>query len=272
MRHQIRGQLRGNRAGKCLVCGFRVVARVTQHAHFVFHLHHQHRMFSPIHFLDVMHQRREGACVRFLGSRAQRAQNLYLAATLHHARESPCILLHPDRHVARLSVLPRRQPQKHDALMRLPRLVEEPVDKSEIECAFFGLDQLPAQRRHHGIQSRRRQLRPNRLHVFEIGRRRVVQLAGKHQERLAVNDQLRGRAAFFEMRPGILLRGQPCGAHAEAQKQSQQISVCHNGRSVARAAMRVVGNPPPREKEHRREGRIFLPVPPRLPSSVAGST
>ena len=38
-------------------------------------------------------------------------------------------------------------------------------------------------------------------------------------------------------------RRQTCGSRAQAQKQSQQSTISHNGRSVARAAVRVPGNP-----------------------------
>ena len=97
---QVLHQLRGDRAGEGLVCGVGVIARVAEHADFVFNLHHQHGVITAVDRLDVLHQRREGGGVCLLRGRSQRAQNFDRVAALDDAGKPLCILLDPGRRIA----------------------------------------------------------------------------------------------------------------------------------------------------------------------------
>ena len=154
-----------------------MVARVAEHTNFVFNLHHQHCVVTGIHLFQVLHERRKCVGVCFLRGRALRAQNLDGIAILDDARKAARILLDPDRHVTRQAVLPRGKPKEDDALVFMPCLIDEAVDEGEVVGPFFGLDQLPTQRSHHRIKAHRLELRPDGLHVFQVRRGRVVQLA-----------------------------------------------------------------------------------------------
>ena len=84
--------------------------------------------------------------------------------------------------------------------LRRAGLSEKAIDEREIVLAFDRLNEFPTERGDNGVETHGGKLRPQRLHVGEAGRRRVVQFAAQNEERLAVNDELRGGAAFLKMR------------------------------------------------------------------------
>ena len=252
VRLQVLHQLRGDRGGEGLVRGVGVVARVAENADLVFDLHHQNGVVARVDFFDVLHERGKGAGVGCLSGRRLRTQDLDGVAALDDARKAARILLDPDGRIARQAVLPRGQPEEDNALVLVPRLIDEAVDEREVVGAFFGLDQLPTQRRDHGVEAHGCEFGPDRLHVFQVRRGRVVQLAGEHQEWLAVHDQLGGGAAFFEMRRCGGLRGKRGGFKAEEQQKDWQRAkwVSHNDREFSTegiAVHRDAGLPPFRQ-------------------------
>ena len=117
----------------------------------------------------------------------------------------------------------------------MARLVDEAVDEREVVDAFFGLDQFPAERRDHRVEAHGLELGPDGLHVFQVRRGRVVQLAGEHQEGLAIDDQLRGDAALFQMRRCGCLRGKSGGFKAKDKQKNWQRAkwVSHNDREFS---------------------------------------
>jgi len=215
-----------------------VIARIAQHAHFVLHLHHHHGVVAAVHLLQVAHEGGVRARIGIHGGACERGEDLDHAMIRHHARKALGIAFHPHRRIARHAVLPRGQPQKHDALVGVAGLVEEAVDKGEVIFAFFRLDEFPVQRSHHAVKAHRRQLRPDRLHVLKARRRRVVQFARQHQERFAVDDELGRNTPLLEMRRLLILRdrglrrnrGPKTHGKDEIWKRAKIIS--HGGRSI----------------------------------------
>jgi hypothetical protein len=49
-----------------------------------------------------------------------------------------------------------------------------------------------------------------------------MQLAGEHQEGLAVHDQLRGGAALFKVRSGVRLSGEGSGLKTKTEQKDWQ--------------------------------------------------
>ncbi len=66
MRLQIARQLYGNRRRKGAIRSGGVVARVAQHADFIFDLHHEHGVIAAISFFDVLHRERQKRARRLL--------------------------------------------------------------------------------------------------------------------------------------------------------------------------------------------------------------
>ena len=189
----------------CVVSGVRrrrVVACVGDDADFVFHLHHDHgvrraRRSPSTRRIRAAKARASASRLASLnGERRSRAG----AVVQLHARESLEVALHPVGRIARPGVLPAAEPQEHEPQIVRARVANQPVDQAEVELALGGFEQGPGDRRQHGVEMHRGQPRPDRLHVVEARRRVVEDLAAQRQERLAVDDQLGRRAAFFQMR------------------------------------------------------------------------
>ena len=190
------------RHGRCksLVGRFRPVARVSQHAHFVLHLHHQHGMLV-IGFPDVPHQGAKGARIRVPAGVAERAQQLNaLTAFDLDPREPFVVLLDPERRVARQTVLPTAKPQEHQFQAIAARFLDEAVHQREIEVAFLGLQLGPRYRRQHAVQVAGYQPGPERLHVLQAAGGVVAQFPGEREERFPVHHQLCRGTLFLQMR------------------------------------------------------------------------
>src|ERR1035441_5353223 len=82
----------------------------------------------------------------------------------------------------------------------LPGSLNQTVHQAEIEPPLLGLQQLPGHRGQHRVEVGGRDFGPERPHVLHAGGAGVVQFRAENQERLAVHDQLRGRAALFQVR------------------------------------------------------------------------
>ena len=104
--------------------------------------------------------------------------------------------------------------------MGLAGLIHQAVDEREVVASLFGLDQLPTERRDHRIQAQGTEFGPDGLHVFKARRGRVVQLAGEHEERFAVDDELGGRAALFQMRHAAFLGAECRSVEQNAREQN----------------------------------------------------
>ena len=103
-----------------------------------------------------------------------------------------------------------------------PRAGEHSVNEAEIIFPFHRLDPVPADADENGVEVRLDELRPDRIHIFETGRGGVVRLAGQNQIRLAVNDQLRGGAALFQMRHGRIGCGLGvCGRESQRKNRRE---------------------------------------------------
>ncbi len=199
-----------------------MIARVAEYAHFVFDLHHQHGVVAAVDFFDVLHEGGEGAGVGLLGGGAEGAEDFDFAAVLDDAGKAAGILFDPDGRVAGHAVLPRGEPEEDDALVLVRAPGREGRRRGRSRIAFAGLNQFPAQRRDHGVEAHAGQLGPDGLHVVEAGRGGVVQLAAENQEWLAIDDELRGGAALFKMRCGVLLRGSEGRLGAEEEQKNWQ--------------------------------------------------
>ena len=217
-----------------------VIARVAEDTDFVLHLHHQDGVVAAVCFFDVLHESGKGAGIGFLAGGGEGSENFDLVAVLDDARETPRILLDPDGRVAGHAVFPGGQPQEDDVLVLLARLGEKAIDEGEVECALGGLNQLPVQRGHDGVEVHGCHPGPDGLHEFEAGGGGVADFAAEDEEGLTVDDELGGRAAFFQMRRVVLLRGEAGGCNGREEEEDEQTAeaASHNGRnsSTARAA------------------------------------
>ena len=127
------------------------------------------------------------------------------------AREALEILLHPVGRVAGETVLPACEPQEHQMQVVAPRIPDDAVQHAEVELPFLRFDLVPGNARQDGVEFGLDEPGPYRLHVLEAGGAAVVQFPGQSQERLAIDDQLGGRALLLQVRD-VGGRGRPvCG-------------------------------------------------------------
>ena len=75
-----------------------------------------------------------------------------------------------------------------------------PSSTREVELPFLGFDLVPGNARQDGVEFGLDELGPYRLHVLEAGGAVVAQFSRQRQERLAVDDQLGGRALLPQVR------------------------------------------------------------------------
>ena len=243
VRLKILRELFRDRGSEGVVGGRGVIARVAEHTDFILHLHHQDGMIAAVCFFNVLQESGKSAGIGFLTGGGEGSENFELVAVLDHARETPRILLNPDGRVTGHAIFPRGQPQEDDVLMLLARLGEKAIDEGEVECALSGLNQLPVQRGHDGVEVHGCHPGPDGLHEFQAGGGGVADFAAEDEEGLTVDDELGGRAAFFQMRRAVLLRGEAGGCNGREEEEDEQTAeaASHNGRnsSTARAARTV---------------------------------
>src|ERR1017187_10076060 len=87
-----------------------------------------------------------------------------------------------------------------------PGFHDSSVRQPEIELAFLRFYQIPANRRERGVKMAGGKLAQYGSHVVQTGGSGIVQFTTENQERLAVHNQLCGRAVFGEMRNWVCLR------------------------------------------------------------------
>ena len=109
------------------------------------------------------------------------------------ARKARLIALHPGWHVARHRVLPRTEPEQHDASLVRACLFEQAVDRAEIELPFDRLDQFP-EAGARIVLSRACRTAARTAADTSGQMRGVAGFAAADQERRAIDDQLLGRA------------------------------------------------------------------------------
>jgi hypothetical protein len=82
----------------------------------------------------------------------------------------------------------------------LPRTTQALIQLREVELVFLWLDLFPSDTPKNSVEIRFSQLRPRFCHVLGRCEGRVLELAGTHQERLAIDDELLGRWCLSEVR------------------------------------------------------------------------
>jgi hypothetical protein len=113
VRLEIAHQFPWNRSGECLVGRLGPIAGIAQHAHFVFHLHHHHRVPLAVHLVDVPHERPVGPRVGITAGVPEGAEQLDALSALDlDPREARVILLHPGWGIAGKPVLPTAEPKE----------------------------------------------------------------------------------------------------------------------------------------------------------------
>ena len=158
---------------------------------------------AGIDFAEMTQEGHVGAGVGLQVGLAQRGEHLHRLAVLElGAREPLLVGFHPFGHKAGEAVLPAAEPQEDEVQVVFPRARQQPVHEREVVLAFLRLDPVPPETHEDGVEVHFHELRPDRVHVLEAGGGGVVRFAGQRQIRLAIDDQLGGRAAFFEMRQG----------------------------------------------------------------------
>ena len=91
------------------------------------------------------------------------------------------------------------------------RVAQQLIDRGPVEFSLGGLDEIPLDRREHGIEMHRLEARPVWAHVFRARCAGIAELAAEDQEGLAVDDQLLSAALLFETgRRGLRGGGEQC--------------------------------------------------------------
>ena len=103
-----------------------------------------------------------------------------------------------------------------------PRALDHAVEHFKVELAFLGFDLVPGNARKDRVEfCLGNDPRPYAVHVINPGGGAVTQLSGQRQERLAIHDQLGGRALFPQVRQVRGRGGRDRSALALACKQSE---------------------------------------------------
>jgi len=82
----------------------------------------------------------------------------------------------------------------------LVSLLDEGIDYREIEAPLVGFELTPFHRSEYGIEPHLSEPRPQRGQILRVRRRGIAQFAAQHEVRLAVYNELRGRAVGRQMR------------------------------------------------------------------------
>jgi hypothetical protein len=177
-------------------------------SNFVFHLHHKNGVPVCVHGAQMAHQFGKGQRIRISCRHAKWGEPLRVTAVAGlDPRESVRVRLHPGRHIAGIGVFPGAKPEEHESQIVLAGPGQQPVHAREIKLSFFRLDGLPGDRQQNRIQMHRGQPRPDGLHVLDTGGTRVMQLSTKHEEWIAIDNELSHPVAFFQMGNSTRLGG-----------------------------------------------------------------
>jgi len=147
VRLQIIGQLLRHGLRKGFVGQGRAITGVADKADFILQLHHDRRADGSVHFLDVMHEGREGFRIGVAVGSAHGGQHLDgLEAGQLGARETVLIRHDPGRGKVGEPVLPAREPEPRDPHVVGAGIANDVVRKGEVVLAFLGLDPGPGDR------------------------------------------------------------------------------------------------------------------------------
>jgi len=129
------------------------IARIVEDARLVFHLHHQDRVLAVRRSCAGVSSARRTRAPRPRRSPATRARAVP-ACRRYRAAPGGSASGRADPHgrVARQAVLPRAEPQQHQAQLMDPRFADQAVDELEIEPPLLGLGPVPRQRGQPGVE------------------------------------------------------------------------------------------------------------------------
>ena len=150
-----------------------------QEADLVLDLDHDDRALVVIDLAKMPHQRREGPGVGLARVGFELRDDLLPAVLAGRAHEAELVALDPRRDVARHRVLPRAEPQQHQPHVVRAGIGKQPVDGGEIEPPLLRLDQLPVDRREHGVEVHRLELGPMRPHRLAARSLRIAKFAAE---------------------------------------------------------------------------------------------
>nr|GEU28687.1 hypothetical protein [Tanacetum cinerariifolium] len=200
-----------------------VIAHHRQHADFILHLHHHHRA-ALVERFQMRHQRAERALVGFQGIGIVRTQDiLRYALVVLRLGVGLEVVLDVRRRVRRRRILPGAKPQQHQFHVVGFGLADQAFERLEVVHARLRLDLVPLDRRQHRVDADGFQYRPLALEVLEVGSGRVTKLAAEDQQRLPIDDQVRGRAMFFQM-GNWLCGGDRCGGETDGGQKNKFIA------------------------------------------------
>ncbi len=193
-------QLGGNRRAEGALGPGAVVARGRDHPDLVLHLDHHDGVRGPVDVAEVLLDRgeRPGVGVAVLG-RERRQDLLPHAFEVGGAGEPLRVALHPAGRVAGHAVLPRGEPEQHEPHPVGARLLDQPVERREVEPPLVRLDQVPVDGSQHRVHVELGEPGPETFEVGGVRSRGVAELAASNQERLPVHDQLGGGALSAEV-------------------------------------------------------------------------
>ena len=131
-----------------------MVAGSFQHSNLVLDLDHQDGISVFVDLGQMLHQSCESPQVGLQHVVGEAASYLHgLALSRHGPWKAPCVLLEPQRGIARHGVFPDAEPQQHHMETVFTGSLQGVVDEGEIETPLNGLQQLPVYRHEHGVQS-----------------------------------------------------------------------------------------------------------------------
>ena len=107
-----------------------------------------------VSLLDMGHQCGESPGVSIPSGLTERRNGRSLVPIGIQSPEiSSGIGLDPERRIGGFAVLPGSEPQQTEVQVPFLRRLQEMVHQGEVKLSFYGLEQFPAYRRKHGVES-----------------------------------------------------------------------------------------------------------------------
>ena len=152
-------------------------------------------MLPAIDLLDMAHHFGESPGIGFDIVLRKRGQlgGIDAGVVLAAGKVGP-VGLDPGRHVGAVPVLPGGKPDEDQLEMALTGGFDDAVGERKIEFALLGFHQFPGEAGDDGVEVQRGQTGPDGLQVGQAGGAGIVQFAREHDPRVAIDDELGGRA------------------------------------------------------------------------------
>ena len=108
-------------------------------------------------------------------------------------------------------------------------LLNPVIKDAEVEFPLRRLDQFPGDRSQNRIQVRVRKLEQNGIGLFSRAGSRIAKLTAKNQERLAIQDELRGIPSALQVRYFLCTAPETREQHESQKRHSCSGHFSHDG-------------------------------------------